>query len=155
MPEEVLDCVLGVGVLLTAGHLDLTVLGDLEIDELSTDIHDHGKGVPEVASTTALGALEDGTPDVLEILEGDDGAVLEVLVGILDGNLLTASTLLGLDNIVGDGKILEEILDIASHICSNNNRLGRNLDILKVGTISLHSGYIYLLKGRVALNHFY
>ena len=143
MPVEVLDGVFGVGVLLTAGHLDLSVFGDLEVDELSTDVHDDSEGVPEIACTVALGALEDGSPDVLKILEGDDGTVLDVLVGILDNNLLTASTLLGLNNIVSNREVLKEILNITGHICGDDNGLGRHLNILKVDTIGLHSG-LYL-----------
>lgn len=137
MLVKVLYSLFGVRVFLTSGHLDFSVFRDLEIDELSTDMHDHGEGVPEVSSTVALGALEDGTPDVLEVLEGDNGTVLKILVGILNNNLLTASALLGLDNIVGDGKVLEEILDIACHIRSNDNSLGRNLNIFEIDTLHL------------------
>ena len=133
---EVFYCVFCVGVFLAACHLDFTVFGDLEVDELAANVHNDCKAVSKVACTAALGALEDGSPHVLEILEGDDGAVLDVLVGILNDDLLSPSALLGLDDIVGHRKVLVKILDIAGHIGRNNNGLGRDLNIVEIHSMN-------------------
>lgn len=138
---KVFYCVFGVGVFLATGHLDFTVFGDLEVDELSTYVHNDCKAVSKVACTATLGALEDGSPHVLEILEGDDGAVLDVLVGILNNNLLSPSALLGLDDIVGYRKVLVKILDITGHIGSNNNGLGRDLNIIEINAFDRSHSY--------------